>query len=109
MRKEERAELREAWYGRSLAKLSGRDVVLVDPDNGLVVPSAAGMPKENKYVLPEEFARYYARGSSVIYYQHKARRKDEFYARQHRGLVRGQLFPDAEGLALKFKCRTANC
>ncbi len=103
VRKAERAEFRKAWYDRSLAKLSDRDVVLVDPDNGLVVPSAAGRPKENKYVLPEELAGYYARGSSVIYYQHKARRKDEFYARQHRELVHGQLFPDAEGLALKFR------
>ncbi len=103
MRKAERAEFRRAWYGRSLAKLSGRDVVLVDPDNGLVVPSAAGRPKENKYVLRKELAGYYAEGSSVIYYQHKARRKDEFYARQHRELVHGQLFPDAEGLALKFR------
>ena len=39
----------------------------------------------------------------MIYYQHKARRKDEFYARQHRELVHGKLFPDAEGLALKFR------
>ena len=103
MRKAERAEFRKAWYGRSLAKLSGRNVVLVDPDNGLVVRTAAGRPKENKYVLPEELAGNYARGSSVIYYQHKARRKDEFYARQHRELVHGSLFPGAEGLALKFR------
>lgn len=98
-----RRAIREEWYERSLAAMAGLDVVCVDPDNGLVVPSAAGRPKENKYVLPEELAGYYAQGSSVIYYQHKARRKDDFYARQHDELLRGRSFPDASGLALKFK------
>ena len=100
--KPERAAFREAWYRKSLATLAGRDVVCVDPDNGLVVPSAAGGPKENKYVLRDELAGYYAQGSSVVYYQHKARRKDPFYVRQHGELVRSGGFPGAEGLALKF-------
>lgn len=99
----ERAEFRDGWYRRSLAALAGKDVVFVDPDNGLIVPSAMGRPKENKYVLREELAGYYAQHSSVIYYQHKARRKDPFYAKLHDDLVRGQLFPGAEELALKFK------
>ena len=48
----ERDALRGEWFGRSLAMLARVDVVCVDPDNGLVVPSAKGKPKENKYVLP---------------------------------------------------------
>lgn len=75
----------------------------VDPDNGLVVPSAVGRPKENKYVLPKELASYYAQGSTVIYYQHKARRKDSFYADQLKELLRREDLPDAFGLALKFE------
>lgn len=101
--KPERAECRDGWYRRSLAALAGKDVVFVDPDNGLIVPSAMGRPKENKYVLREELAGYYAQRSSVIYYQHKARRKDPFYVQLHANLVRSQGFPDAERLALKFK------
>ena len=63
---------------------------------------AMGRPRENKYVLPSELAGYYARGASVVYYQHKARRKDPFYVAQLDGLVRGGAFPGAGGLALKF-------
>ena len=99
----ERNALRRQWYRDSLAAMAGVDVVCVDPDNGLIVPSAAGKPKENKYVLREELAGYYSQGSSIVYYQHKARRKDAFYIQQHDGLVRGQDFPGAAGLALKFK------
>ena len=101
--KAERTAFRSDWFERSLAAMAGRDIVCVDPDNGLVVPSAEGRPKENKYVLPEELAGYYAQGSTVIYYQHKARRKDPFYAKQLDELLESFDFPGASGLALKFK------
>lgn len=101
--KSERMALREEWFERSLDKLVGKDIVCVDPDNGLVIPSALGKPRENKYVLPEELASYYAQGSTVIYYQHKARRKDPFYAKQLKELLRSEDLPDASGLALKFE------
>ena len=83
--------------------MDGNDIVCVDPDNGLVVPSAKGRPKENKYVLPEELARYYAQGSTVVNYQHKARRKDPFYTDQLKALLRREDLPGASGLALKFE------
>ena len=100
--KAERAALRGDWFGRSLARLAGKDIVCVDPDNGLVVPSAKGKPKENKYVLPEELASYYAQGSTVVYYQHKARYKDEHYTDQLAQLLQRDDLPGASGLALKF-------
>jgi len=99
----ERTARRSEWFARSLDAMAGNDIVCVDPDNGLVVPSAIGRPKENKYVLPEELAGYYAQGSTVVYYQHKARRKDPFYASQLEGLLRREGFPEATGLALKFE------
>lgn len=98
----ERESIRKAWHNKALITMAGNDIVCVDPDNGLIVPSAVGRPKENKYVLYDELADYYAQQSSVIYYQHKARKQDEFYLRQHKGLINGQDFPDAKGLALKF-------
>ena len=101
--KTERRAFRSEWYERSLVAMAGKDIVCVDPDNGLVMPSALERPKENKYVLPCELASYYSRGSSVVYYQHKARRKDAFYIHQHDALVRSACFPNAEGVALKFK------
>ena len=101
--KAERELMRKAWHDKALKALVGNDIACVDPDNGLIVPSAVGKPKENKYVLCDELADYYAQHSSVIYYQHKARKQDDFYIRQHKELICSQVFPDAKGLALKFK------
>ena len=103
LKKPERIARRSEWFAASLAVMAGNDIVCVDPDNGLVVPSAKGGPRENKYVLPSELAAYYAQGATVICYQHKARRKDPFYAERFEGLLANGDFPGASGLALKFK------
>lgn len=100
--KSERESIRKKWHESALAALSDKDIVCVDPDNGLIVPSAKNKPKENKYVLQKELEDYYANNSSVIYYQHKARKPDEFYIKQHDELLHIYSFPDAKGLALKF-------
>lgn len=102
-KKAERIWIREEWHRQALEQLSGLDVVFVDPDNGLVVPSAEGRPKENKYVMPDELLDYYRKGSSVIYYQHKARRQDQFYADQHEKLIKSPGLEGASCLGLKFK------
>ena len=102
-KKVKRTERRAEWFTKSLDVMAGNDIVCVDPDNGLVVPSAKGRPKENKYVLPEELASYYAQGSTVIYYQHKARRKDPFYTDQLKALLRREDLSGASGLVLKFE------
>lgn len=99
----ERAALREHWHEQALEGLSGVDVVFADPDNGLVVPSAAGTIKENKFVKPDELADYYRNGASVIYYQHKARRSDSFYTEQHTRLIQNANLDGANGMAMKFK------
>ena len=81
--KSDRNSLRWEWHNLALEQLKGCNLIFVDPDNGLIVPSADGTRKSNKYVLPFELADYYRSGSSVIYYQHKARRPDSFYVTQH--------------------------
>ena len=98
----EREEKRAEWHRRALAALNGCELVFVDPDNGLMVPSARRSKKANKYVLPEELYDYYRQGASVIYYQHKARRPDGFYKDQHNKLLRDERVQGAEGLGLKF-------
>ena len=100
--KAERELMRKAWHDKALKALVGNDIACVDPDNGLIVPSAVGKPKENKYVLCDELADYYAQHSSVIYYQHKARKQDDFYIRQHEKLIHAPEFADSKGFALKF-------
>ena len=101
--KTERQMLRWEWHNRAMQQLQNCDIIFVDPDNGLIVPSADGTPKSNKFVLPFELVEYYRTGASVIYYQHKARRSDEFYIAQNKQLIASGAFPNAETLALKFK------
>lgn len=84
----ERVRLREKWHNAALERLRGCDVVFADPDNGLMVPSAEGTAKSNKFVTARELTDYYDRGASVIYYQHKARRTDSFYVEQHNDLLK---------------------
>lgn len=98
----ERKAEREVWIRRSLDELHGCDLLFVDPDNGLIVPSADKTSKSNKYVLPSELAEYYKQGASVVYYQHKARRPDAFYVRQHLSLVGNDDFPSVGSLGVKF-------
>ena len=97
---------REAWHTQALKHLGSCDIIFVDQDNGLMVPSAQGTPQSNKFVLASELADYYRGGASVIYYQHKARRPDDFYIQQHRQLLAPEafsgVFPGAMGLGLKF-------
>ena len=100
--KAERLEQRKRWHMSALKALRGTDVVYVDPDNGLMVPSAQGTAKMGKYVEAQEIADYYRQGSSVIYYQHKARLQDDEYAVQFHNLLAGIEIPKARGLGLKF-------
>lgn len=98
----ERNRTRNTWNENALAKLRDSDIVFVDPDNGLMVPSAQGTPRANKYVEPKELAGYFAQGSSVIYYQHKARKQDCFYIEQHRRVLDEMNLDESAGLGLKF-------
>lgn len=102
-RKTERKEVRSVWHKQALKRLSKAGIICADPDNGLLVPSAEGTVRENKYILPEEIKDYYKQGASVIYYQHKARKKDCFYTAQHEALMNDSAFKGASGLILKFK------
>ena len=101
--KAERASVRWGWHSRALNRLGNSKIIFVDPDNGLIVPSAQGGTKSNKYVLPMELAEYYRSGASVIYYQHKARLPDEFYILQHNDLVQTGAFHGAVAYGLKFR------
>ncbi len=101
--KPERDSIRNTWHQAALTELAGNDIVFVDPDNGLLVRSAEGSRRENKFIKPEELKDYYDQGASVIYYQHKARKKDPFYIDQHEKLLKSFGLNSNSGLGLKFK------
>ena len=98
----ERSAAREEWHQKALNTLSNVDIVCVDPDNGVLVPSVVGTRREIKYVKPQELADYYRQGSSVVYYQHKARIPDSVYVDRHRALIGSPDFEKASGYGLKF-------
>ena len=105
--KAERKRIREEWHQNARKFLKNTDIVLVDPDNGIVTSSSKDSGKENKYVTIPELIDYYTQGSTVIYYQHKARRPDRFYIDQHAKILSEPWLKDASGLLLKF-CKTSH-
>lgn len=98
----ERKDERFQWHQKALDVLHDCNIIFVDPDNGLMVPSAIKRRKSIKYVLPQELQEYYAAGASIIYYQHKARCKDFVYTKRNTQLVESGAFPSASGFGLKF-------
>ena len=98
----ERKIFRREWHRKGLEALAGCDLVLLDPDVGLMVPSAENTRKNNQYVTPEELRDYYAAGAGICCYQHQARRVGRFYLAQLGSLLESGDFPEARPLALRY-------
>jgi hypothetical protein len=69
---------RIAWHDSALSVLCSCDAVFLDPDNGLIVPSAT-RKTQHKYVLDCEIGDYIRRGQSVILYNHRPRKQAGAY------------------------------
>ena len=68
------------WHQCALNKLLGVDLVFLDPDNGMIVPSAGkNSLKQLKYVIDEELNDYLCQGHSVLVYQHCPRVNEAVY------------------------------
>lgn len=76
------ADQRRRYFGEMLDLFHGVDLVFFDPDNGFEVPSKPfGRKNSCKYLYWHELTETYARGHSVLVYQH--------FVREHRiGFVR---------------------
>ncbi len=69
---------RNLWHETALEALRSCETVFMDPDNGLIVPSATKKTR-HKYVVDCEIGDYIRRGQSVILYNHRPRKKAEAY------------------------------
>ena len=80
------AKIRDKWHLEALKKLSSKDVIFLDPDNGLEVKSINPYSKNgNKYTTYKEAADYYVQGATVIIYNHRDRKpKSEYLKRFYR-------------------------
>lgn len=98
---------RAQWHEDALAALGGCDLVFLDPDNGLLVPSVSrSSPRSVKYVFEEEIVGYHARGCSVLLYNHRSREPRERYRRRLMGLFENRAFGEATILVLTCSAYT---
>ncbi len=78
-------ESRKAWHSEALAafKNAKTDLVFLDPDNGLLVPSVKeNNPRSVKYVFYDEVLDYLKQGQSVLVYNHRSRKPELQYFRE---------------------------
>lgn len=74
------AERRDEWHQHALSALFGSQLVFLDPDNGMIVPSVGkDRQKQRKYVLDTEVEDYLCQGHSVLIYQHRPRINEAVY------------------------------
>ena len=87
-----RESAREEWNGEALRATEGRDIVFLDPDNGLEtgrVDRAA--PGSQKYAYYDELRPYLGRGQSLVVYHHLnrgSRSQNQIFSRQREILER---------------------
>lgn len=71
---------RSAWHQQAMKKLSGADLVFMDPDNGLKVKSVGKKSVRSiKYAFYEEVKDYIDAGKSVLVYNHRCRKTEKEY------------------------------
>jgi hypothetical protein len=75
------AEERDAWRWSLLAAARDADLVFIDPDNGIEVPSKpVGRKGSSKYVTWQEIRGLWGMGCSILIYQHFRRLPREVFA-----------------------------
>ena len=77
----DREVYRKNWVNRSIDTLEKRDIIFLDPDNGLEVKSVSATSKNgNKYVTYDEAQQYYKQAQvALIIYNHRDRSSEEKY------------------------------
>ena len=99
-----RAFSRRDWHIKALAVLNPAEVVLLDPDNGLLVKSVSARSiKSNKYVIPSEIVDYFTAGKSVIIYNHRCREQELFYLQRFDWMYEDSILKDAVIAGVTFK------
>jgi len=71
---------REAWFSSLINASKNRDLVFLDPDNGLEVKSRPyGRKNSSKFLYWREVSDLWASGKSLLIYQHFIREKREVF------------------------------
>jgi len=64
---------RDSFHGQCMAAFADRNVVFLDPDNGLEVKLPKGRKRSSKYAFLDEIADHYGAARSILLYQHYPR------------------------------------
>jgi hypothetical protein len=83
---------REVWLTKALAKLAHADLLFFDPDNGIEVQSKpSGCTGSCKYIYWNEIELAWARGASLLIFQHFPRQNRERYISRLAGQLKGRV------------------
>lgn len=94
---------RKRWHEEAVLALKECDLVFLDPDNGLLVPSVKqGASKSIKYIFEEEIVDYYTGGCSVFFYNHRSREPRKKYSGRFTRLFGRRVFHDAVKFSLRY-------
>lgn len=62
------SDARSQWFERAYIQLEKRDIVFLDPDNGILLGGNGAPAKAGKYVLPREIETLWKHGCSLVIY-----------------------------------------
>lgn len=97
-------DCREEWHRQALTffKDNNVDIVFLDPDNGLLVPSVKKhQPRSVKYAFYEEVQDYIEQGKSVLVYNHRNRKPELQYFSEIESCLQ-ELLEDPEIFEITF-------
>ena len=99
----ERCNVRRGWHDQARDCLKTRDLVFLDPDNGLEVKSVKPhYLRGNKYTTYQEVCDYFHDGASVIIYNHRDRSPEEKYLKRLGAFHKMDQTAAAQLLCLRF-------
>ena len=68
---------RSEWHKRAVELFADRNLIFMDPDNGMLVKSVGKRSARSvKYAFYEEVKDYFDRGKSVLIYNHRCRKPE---------------------------------
>ena len=104
----DRIRYRNGWLDDAVGSTAGADIIFLDPDNGLQVPSTPfHRDAAPKYAFYSELLPFWTRGQSLVIYQHKnlhqkasaqiTERQEELEVNLPGGAIRSVYFPSGSG------------
>lgn len=89
---------RNEWHKKAFEFFRDRELVFMDPDNGLLGKQRR---HKDKFCFPNEVADFYKDGKDVVYYCSKGRRSNKDW-NDYKNVMKKEYLPDAEILVITY-------